>query len=339
MMTDDERGRPSYERINYSLRPAKAIERHMLCEIFGRLYPFCPVDQYGYVGFGSIYFTDFQLIHRKLGINDLTSIERDEINAERFKLNLPYGCISLRFEESSAVLPGLDWSKKRVVWLDYDSTLGPDELADVSTVISKAQSGSFLALSLNAQPAAEPSEERRKISEAKTGQPFRLPDYRLSVLKERLKDKVPDETDGKDLKIEGLPKVLRRILLNEIDAQLAVRNALLSSADRLVFRQVAHFHYRDGAQMLTLGGVLCAERDRAAFEACRFGELHFCRDSDAAFSIKVPCLTPREMRYLNAFLPTTDASAITRSGIPEADLLRYAEIYRYFPSFTEVVFH
>jgi hypothetical protein len=30
---------------------------------------------------------------------------------------------------------------------------------------------------------------------------------------------------------------------------------------------------------------------------------------------------------------------IVRSGIPEDDVARYTEIYRYFPSFSEVLFH
>ena len=49
MPDDNDRARPSYESINYALRPAKAIERRMLCEVFRRLYPFQPIDQYGYV--------------------------------------------------------------------------------------------------------------------------------------------------------------------------------------------------------------------------------------------------------------------------------------------------
>jgi len=68
---------PSYRIINYALRPAKAIERRMLCAAFERLHPFQRIQDYRYVGFGSIYFSDFQLLHRQLGITDMLSIERD----------------------------------------------------------------------------------------------------------------------------------------------------------------------------------------------------------------------------------------------------------------------
>ena len=49
----------SFERIDYSLRPAKHAERRMLCDVFRRLKPFGPVEDYVYVGFGSVWFSDF----------------------------------------------------------------------------------------------------------------------------------------------------------------------------------------------------------------------------------------------------------------------------------------
>ena len=58
-----------------------------------------------------------------------------------------------------------------------------DGLADIATVVSKAASGSFLVLSINAQPIVEPNEEQRKQLEEKSGEPFRLSKYRLSKLK------------------------------------------------------------------------------------------------------------------------------------------------------------
>jgi hypothetical protein len=51
----------SYRKINYTLRPAKNIERKMLCEAFHKLHPFGKVQNYRYIGFGSTYFSDFIL--------------------------------------------------------------------------------------------------------------------------------------------------------------------------------------------------------------------------------------------------------------------------------------
>ena len=58
----------SYEQINYSLRPAKQIERKMLIEAFRNLTEFGDIGSYRYIGFGSIYFSDFNQVHKSLGI-------------------------------------------------------------------------------------------------------------------------------------------------------------------------------------------------------------------------------------------------------------------------------
>jgi hypothetical protein len=46
----------------------------------------------------------------------------------------------------------------------------------------------------------------------------------------------------------------------------------------------------------------------------------------------------KEMRYLNAQLPKGGAAAVTLPGVPPSDIERYAEIYRYFPTFAEAIF-
>jgi len=62
-------------KVNYVLRPAKNVERKMLCEAFQRLTNFASLREYRYIGFGSIFFSDFTLFHRNLGISDLIDID------------------------------------------------------------------------------------------------------------------------------------------------------------------------------------------------------------------------------------------------------------------------
>ena len=64
-----------YRRVDYSLRPAKHAERRMLAEVFRRLRPFQPIEDYTYIGFGGLWFVDFALIHRMLGVHKMISIE------------------------------------------------------------------------------------------------------------------------------------------------------------------------------------------------------------------------------------------------------------------------
>ena len=155
----------SYRQINYSLRPAKAIERKMLCEAFQRLYPFAKIETYRYVGFGSIYFSDFYLFHNALGMGDMVSIEKDAHAQECFEFNKPYNCVRLDFRLASEVLPELDWQAKTIIWLDYDGKLNEMVLSDVTSVCARASSGTMLLVSVNAQADGEPDEiEASEIS-------------------------------------------------------------------------------------------------------------------------------------------------------------------------------
>ena len=65
-------------KLDYRLRPAKSIERKMLAESFRRLSQFGRVDLYRYVGFGSLYFSDFLLFHKLLGFKHMLSIEKSD---------------------------------------------------------------------------------------------------------------------------------------------------------------------------------------------------------------------------------------------------------------------
>jgi hypothetical protein len=135
----------SYESINYALRPAKNIERRMLCEAFRRLIEFGRLESYRYVGFGSTYFSDFSLFHKSLRIMNNVSIERDIGNKERFEFNRPYKCINLEFGHSNAILPSLTWDMRTIAWLDYDYNLDQGVLTDVKFVCASAPSGSIIS--------------------------------------------------------------------------------------------------------------------------------------------------------------------------------------------------
>jgi hypothetical protein len=99
----------SFRRIDYSLRPAKHAERRMLCDIFRRLRPFGRIEDYVYVGFGSVWFSDFALFHRALGIKRMISIEQAETARDRIEANKPFQ-IPVIYNQSTNVLPTLDWS-------------------------------------------------------------------------------------------------------------------------------------------------------------------------------------------------------------------------------------
>lgn len=328
----------SYRIINYALRPAKAIERRMLCAAFERLHPFQRIQDYRYVGFGSIYFSDFQLLHRELGITNMLSIEKDVSARACFRFNRPYKCVRLKFATSAEVLPTLKWGRRTILWLDYDDRLNVNILGDIATVCLRATSGSLVVISVNAQPDAEPSKEDRDLHEEETRKPFDLGNYRLCIAKELIGEKLPAGTSGADLRGQGLAKVFREIIHNEIAEQLSIRNAMLPLKERISYRQLFHFRYKDGAQMLTVGGILYRTADMRTVAACDFDTLPFIRNGADHCSIKAPCLTTMEIRHLNAQLPTRSPAKLRAPGVPDSDIQQYAEVYRYFPTFREILF-
>jgi hypothetical protein len=328
----------SYERINYSLRPGKGIERRMLCDLFARLYPFYPVHTYRYVGFGSIYFSDFQMVHRNLGVNDLLSIEHDVDNSSRFELNRPYSCISLDFRASEVALPSLDWSRNSICWLDYDGAISTSILADLVTTAKNAISGSFLAVSFNAHQIASPTHDKCAEITRRTGRSFEIPEYRKMKLEEQIPGKIGLSVTGSMLNRRGLPKVLHGVVISEIAAALNLRNQELPNDEKIHFKQIVNIVYQDGAQMLTVGGVFVSNGDGGKFDECKFDDLPFVRTGSDSFEIRVPCLTQREMHKLDSLLPVEDPSTWTMDPLPNEDVRKYAEVYRYFPRYSEMVF-
>lgn len=328
----------SYRQINYSLRPAKAVERKMICESFSRLHPYGKIQTYRYIGFGSIYFSDFQIIHRNLGINDMLSIEKDAYAKECFEFNIPYKCVRLDCRSASEVLPGLDWNPKTIVWLDYECKLNGTVLSDIESVCARASSGSLLLVTVNGQIERGPDEDTRKDFEAETGLDFNLDEYRLRELRKRIGEGLAPETRGHELRGDGLAVISRRVMRNRIEETLSARNSAIPFQKRLAYRQIFYFRYSDGTPMLSVGWIFFENGEENKFNDCAFHELHFMRFGEEAYIIKVPCLTTKEIGFLNQKLPKTSPDSITLPGLTAGDIDKYVEIYRYFPTFAEAIF-
>lgn len=307
----------SYTRINYGLRPAKHIERKMLCEAFRGLSEFAKIDSYRYVGFGSIYFSDFHLFHKELGITDMISIERSRIDEQRFRFNRPFGCIRIEFGESNDVLPTLHWGVRTILWLDYDGKITKNVLTDISFFCANATPGSMIIVSVNAHYDGST-------------------DDAVGLLKESVSaEKVPSDVDQKSLAAWGTAVVSRRIIDNEIHETLNQRNGLRSSGNKFAYKQLFNFRYSDGAKMTTIGGLIYDEGLSGHVEKCSFSNLPFIRTDADSYLIEVPNLTYREIRHLDRQLPIGDHRQLEASAIPESDLEQYSRIYRYFPLFVE----
>lgn len=324
----------SFHQINYALRPAKAVERKMMIEAFRRLERGWRLPEYRYLGMGSIYFADFQLVHQILGINDLISMEREENHKARFEFNRPYRCVDIRYGESSKVLGELPWDKKVLAWLDYDGKLTNSMVADLKTVVKEAVSGSVVCISINMEPDQFDSTSKDEVDEK------RLTEFTSRVGVHNL----PLGTQGSDLRGPKLRRLHWQILTSAVSAQLAERNGKpVVREDTMYAKQVFHFKYADGAAMLTLGWVLHSSADTQRFDLCDFNSLAFSSDSESCIDVHAPRLTPKEIRHLNARLPDgepvaskTVSNLAEQTGIPKTDIERFAGVYRHYPHYAEI---
>ena len=316
---------PSYRLVDYSLRPAKHVERRMLCDAFRRLSKFASVESYQYVGFGSVWFSDFSLFHRQLGIGRMISIERMAVHEARFRFSKPFGGVDLQFGESGSVLPKIDWGLRTIAWLDYDDPLNPGMLDDVRTIATKCVGGSLLAVSIQCESAPileQGDDEKRPIETAE--------EFKTVFGPER----TPVDLSPKDFVGWNMAATCRRAVQSEIEDALRVVNLVRHDQQTLQFLPIMAIEYADGAKMTTIVGVFVDKGQNSIFWSCGFEEMPFyVKSGDHALRIEVPKLTPKEMRELEGKLPIADPKTIAPGVFPQKDAVFFAKLYRYLPSF------
>ena len=320
--------KPSFRKFDYRVRPAKSAERRMLSESFRKLSFFEPIENYRYVGFGSTTFTDFANFHRALNLKKMVSIEKREDYMARFEFNKPFHCIDMKYGASSAVLPKLTWDEKTIVWLDYDGKLTQSVLHDVAFLATKVVSGSVVIVTVNVSTQQPPDEELsdREVLE-----------YRLDQLKKQVGElNVPGDIKGKHLEGDQMALTCRRIIQTQIEENLRDRNGILISDEQIRYQPLYNFTYRDGAKMLTVGGVFFEENDSEIYEKCNFDDLDYVNSDSTPYHIEIPIMTPRERHYLNQRLPEGSAYDAKAIGLTETEIENYLRLYRFSPAYAEV---
>jgi hypothetical protein len=245
------------------------------------------------------------------------SIQKNLGDQERFNFNVPLGCVTNRFGESSDVLPEFPWEDvPTVVWLDYDDKMDLSKLNDIGYLTGVLHPSSILIVTV-----------RNK------GEDFGdQPSERLFNLKEQLGNKLPQEVSLSDVINSRFHNVMWRVIIATINDVLSRRNSAISLEQRVKFEQILFFTYADTTPMLTIGGLFIKEEQHTAFSRCDFQSLEFYRSGSDAYNIYVPSLTYREQRHLDRQLPGTNVES---PGVPTEDLEAYARLYRYFPHFVE----
>ena len=142
----------SSDKINYLIRPAKQVERKLIIEALQCLNKQYHISEYTYVGMGSRYFVDFQMVHKFLGIRDLVSMEKEEDKIKRFEFNKPYSFIDIQPGFSTDILPTLCWTNDYFIWLDYDYKISTSIIDDIEIICDNVRSGTILLLTIDEEP-------------------------------------------------------------------------------------------------------------------------------------------------------------------------------------------
>jgi hypothetical protein len=323
---------PTYKAINYLLRPAKNIERKMMCEAFRRLGVFGELKGYRYIGLGSIFFGDFVLFHKRLGFTKMISIESHKEDGLRVEFNKPFACVDIKLGHSKAVLGEIALGEgKSVIWLDYDYELAESVLNDIERVVAECQPGTFLAITVDAE--SKRLEQPKSLGDEEPEIPW--PTRPVDQLKRLVgQGRVPASVTSESLRGGALKETYRAIMSGVAQEALAARNGALEAGAKLKCQQVFNFWYADGAEMMTIGWLLYEERQESFLERCAFDKLEFYRPGSEAFRIVVPNLTYREIRALDKECPENGGAGAV-APVPEEDWGWYRKVYRYFPSFTE----
>ena len=309
----------SFKKINYMLRPRKQIERKIIIETLQKLTPHINIETYKYIGMGATSYYDFILFHKFLNIKKLLSID-DKESEKKFEFNKPYDFIEFQHKKSTDFLSEFSWDEHVFIWLDYDKTLKDYMLTDIAIVTKRCHPKDILIFTINATCPSYLDDRKRFFNKYKRYIP---PEYR----------------ELKFITTKYFDKLLYEICLNHIRTKEINRD--------VKFHQIFLFNYKDGAEMLTVGGIF----DKDDEIISNIQNLNYISTGKEAVKIEVPVLTYCEKLYLDSnigtiknLIETDDQGSGSDEGINEEllyelftkeELRSYIQYYKYFPQYYE----
>lgn len=308
--------------INYNLRTAKSVERRMVLVTLSELFKYIPYSQRRYIGLGSTYFTDFRLFHKELHIDNMISFEIDKDLKKRAEFNKPYKCINIIEGNTTEKLPLINWSNefRDFIWMDYDDELNYDMFNDVEHIFSVVQPGSVYLMTCN-----------RQLSKKYES---------IESFNENFGELAPSDLTVKDFSSERDFLLIKRMFLNKINETLKGRNHSLSENQKLIFRQLFFFTYKDGAPMVSYGGFVDIKQNEFSLKNFNLHTYDFIKTSNDRYNINPPNITYKEAYLLNSHLPNTEEGFKNENEIdfiPLGDRNRYRILYKFLPNYMDVL--
>jgi len=308
--------------VNFSLRHNKSIERSLVFEGLRAWRRAANVANPVYVGFGSVWFSDFALAHRELGVETMFSVEDDDVIAARAQFNKPFRTVEVLHGDSREriaellVRDGLA-SRPWIVWLDYDACLDEERLEELGQLVLTLPGNSALLTTFNA----------RRTNYG--NKPATRPQY----LKGLFRDACPD-----DVRVEDCSDEAKLMDILAQATQDSLHSTALSSARPGGFVPAFRVTYKDVTPMVTVGAFLPTEETRPLVEGLvREREWH----GMVSEVIATPPLTPKEIAALIGELPNSlglSRDDVRRLGfdLAPAHIRSFVAHYLRYPCYVEV---
>jgi len=305
--------------VQFDLRPAKQVERRMFLDAFQRLAQAgFSIRDYEYTGFGGLYFIDFVIFHKLLGINHMLSIEHDSTLAGRVRFNCPFNSpiIEIAIASATDVIPSLSRDQQHILWLDYDEPVTKTNLNDIYLAGGQLSKGSSLIVTVDVEPPVKDKHDahtNKGYFEEEAGVYLGLANIT-------------------EFTKENLYKVSRRVILNALKEGMVGRTGV-------DFLPLFYFLYRDGHRMMTLGGIIGSNVEKRKLESMnKEGAVYLrMKGNEGPYEIKVPVFTRKERLLLDSKMPCPPGWKPTAFTIPAEHIATYREIYRFLPSYVELL--
>lgn len=312
----------SGQSINYQIRPSKSVERKMLCELIRQIQLVRNATEFRYIGLGAKYFSDFILFHNEFGITDMISIESEVECSVRFDFNKPLGWIKMKYGTTNMVLPQIEEfeQKMNVVWLDFDGVFEESMIQDIETLCRNLSVGSLFFISCNYSYRGDKPSEKREDFKRYVG------DYFIESI------------ENNKYSSKRMPLVIRQIINENIQRVLEKRNRV--NQGNIQYKQLLFFTYKDGAPMMTIGGILVDDLlENEIDESDIIRKFDYCRSDEEFYVIDIPPLTYKEIQLVLQNIPITEGDYKQREkdffGISYEEIKKFEKIYRYYPYYTE----
>jgi len=315
----------SFKQFNYSLRPSKQVERKVMIEVLLRLGKAgYSISDYKYLGFGSVYYVDFVMFHKYLFIHKMVCIEWGDV-ARRMRFNKPFKFIELKLGSLSTHIPAISSREKFLVWLDYDRSLDTEILQDINGTVGRLSPGSIFAITIDARPKL-PRDPATEGLSADDREKLTLETYK------RWFDSYVDTEITRDT----VSSVDAASLFYEVVIE-RLRKTLARRSGGLRFIQLFNYFYRDGAPMLTIGGVIGTDQDHENIDRAGIFEHRFVKSGADALEISVPPLTLREKYWLDSRLDSKLTVAKIYFELDDELLQNYRTFYKEYPTYLETL--